>query len=180
MIDTYSPFPSLSDTAWILINVMMVSTSSHHFTSHQRLARFDGKKQKRASTSRSVHFSSLSQMFVYIERDSRGPKSFSSEDERHFQKNIARDAIRLATKLLDPARVMTQEDIVGCIGIEGLLSGDRTRRSIEDRHNHVQRVLSMQGKCTATELCWISQESSSRSRQIATSRALSYWNKLKV
>ena len=132
------------------------------------------------SATKSVQMSPSRQV-ITIEDDHDGDlKSYSPTDLRRLQMGAARDVSVLATRFLGPPENLTLDDFIESIGIESFLSMHTARRSMANRRNHVRTILSNQSRCAIDELCMLSQESSMVSRQVAESRAITYWNNLKV
>ena len=58
---------------------------------------------------------------------------------------------------LDDNRSVTDDELIGCIGIEHLLSSERARRRHNHRREHAAAVVSRQDSSTADELCQVSK-----------------------
>ena len=74
---------------------------------------------------------------------------------------------------VDNNRSVTDDELIGCIGIEHLLSSERARRRHNHRREHAQNVLAKQDSCTVEELCQVSMHSSKSSRNKAYCLAVS-------
>ena len=74
---------------------------------------------------------------------------------------------------VDDNRSVTDDELIGCIGIEHLLSSERARRRHNHRREHAQNVLAKQDSCTVEELCQVSMHSSKSSRNKAYCLAVS-------
>ena len=76
-------------------------------------------------------------------------------------------------QMIEEREQVTDDELIGCIGIEHLLSSERARRRHNHRREHAQNVLAKQDSCTVEELCQISKHSSKQSRYKAYCLAVS-------
>lgn len=129
---------------------------------------------------RPVQFSESSQLLIYDCPGDARQRWYTTEDRSLFRQELIRDA-RTQGRLLGTQRPedVSQDDIFKCVGIENLLSLERTVRVMEHRQQHLQLVLAAQrsgySRNAIARLC---QESSTPSQVKAHTLASGYMKML--
>lgn len=135
------------------------------------------------STSKSNHlprvcFSDKCDVAIYHQEEVHASKKwYTSSDispmNQEFINSVLCTRKMINAVRLDDNRSVTDDELIGCIGIEHLLSSERARRRHNHRREHAQSVLAKQDTCTVEELCHVSKHSSKQSRYNAYCLAVS-------
>ena len=142
-------------------NALLVDFPSNS-TSDTANEEADEHQRPSTTPSSTVSFSNTSEMMIFPRPRVDSSKIwFKSTDmnERFVYSVLCTRAV-----VTDPDRFVTHDDLIGCIGIEHLLSPDAARRRASHRHQHVTAVVSRQDSCTAEELRAKSRNSSRQAR----------------
>ena len=116
---------------------------------------------------KSVRFSEMSQMLILEPKYHRNSTYYSSREMALFRVQAMRDAQLLSRVIyaLHYEGIAVGDKVKEqCLGIEKLLYSNTSRRLLlEQRRNHIRKMISAQNKCTAAKLRCVSEESSRQS-----------------
>ena len=150
-------------------NALLVDFPSNS-TSDTANEEADDHQHPSTTTPSSVSFSNTSEMMIFPRPRVDSSKIwFKSKDmnERFVYSVLCTRAV--AT---DPDRFVTHDDLIGCIGIEHLLTPEAARRRASHRREHVTAVVSRQASCSIEELRTKSRHSSRQARYHAHNLAV--------
>ncbi|KAL9182488.1 hypothetical protein ACHAXT_013140 [Thalassiosira profunda] len=124
---------------------------------------------------RSVRFSDLSRLSLFPSDPDAAARWYTEADKAHFKKEVSADVLRLRRALAAPSpEAAAPEDCYRLVGIDHLLTPERSLKIVQRRRRHVQFVLKAQGRCTADELGLLSGRSSKSARERAEELADGY------
>ena len=116
---------------------------------------------------KSVRFSEMSQMLILEPKCHRNSTYYSSREMALFRVQAMRDAQLLSRVIyaLHSEGIAVGDKVKEqCLGTEKLLHSNTSRRLLlEQRRNHIRKMISAQNKCTAAKLRCVSEESSRQS-----------------
>ena len=122
-----------------------------------------------------VRLSETSQLALFDSTTSTPQELYYTTLEKEdMKRSLMNDARRLG-KLLATESAEHQDDIIGCIGIEHLLSAEKARKAMEHRQNHARVVLEAQRRgYHADDIAMLSQGFSRSARERAAKLAVAY------
>lgn len=121
-----------------------------------------------------VHFSQVNHIAV-TPKDGIQSKAYSTSDMGRFKQDLVGDVRHMARVLANtPAEMITQEDLVECLGLEMFLDRGVARKAQEKKQAHIDAIITGQHLYEPDELAQLSSITSSWFRNRAVECAQRY------